>query len=55
MTPVPPVDRRGLLAAISAFALWGVFPLFWHLLKAVPSMQIILETSVCPEALSPER
>ena len=41
MTLVPPVDRRGLLAAISAFALWGVFPLFWHLLKAVPSMQII--------------
>lgn len=36
-----PIDRRGLLAAASAFALWGVFPLYWHLLKSVPSLQII--------------
>ena len=41
MTPSAPVDRRGLLAAISAFVLWGVFPLYWYLLKAVPAMQII--------------
>lgn len=41
MTPSAPVDRRGLLAAISAFVMWGIFPLYWHLLKAVPSMQII--------------
>ena len=36
-----PVDRRGLIAAIAAFVLWGLMPLYWHLLKAVPSMQII--------------
>ena len=41
MTTTPAVDRRGLLAAVFAFALWGVFPLYWHLLKAVPSLQII--------------
>lgn len=35
------LDRRGLAAAISAYALWGVFPLYWVMLKAVPAMQII--------------
>jgi len=35
------IDRRGLAAAISAYVLWGVFPLYWILLKAVPSLQII--------------
>lgn len=35
------VDRRGLYAAIFAFAIWGVFPLYWHQLKAVPALQII--------------
>ena len=43
---VPPMtgaalDRRGLLAAISAYVMWGVFPLYWYLLKDVPSLQII--------------
>jgi chloramphenicol-sensitive protein RarD len=35
------LDRRGLWVAVGAFVLWGVMPLYWHLLKAVPSMQII--------------
>ena len=36
-----PLDRRGLIAATAAFVLWGLMPLYWHLLKAVPSLQII--------------
>ena len=36
-----PLDRRGLISATAAFVLWGVMPLYWHLLKAVPSLQII--------------
>lgn len=36
-----PLDRRGLWVAVGSFVLWGVMPLYWHLLKAVPSMQII--------------
>lgn len=36
-----PIDRRGLAAAIFAYALWGVFPLYWYLLKSVPALQII--------------
>ncbi len=35
------VDRSGLFAAVLAFAMWGLFPLYWYLLKAVPAMQII--------------
>ena len=35
------LDRGGLSATIVAFLLWGVFPLYWHLLKSVPAMEII--------------
>lgn len=35
------VDRGGVLAAIGAYALWGVFPLYWHLVRSVPALQII--------------
>jgi len=31
----------GLLAAIGAFVIWGLFPLYWHQLRDVPSLQII--------------
>jgi chloramphenicol-sensitive protein RarD len=33
--------RNGLLAVTLAFVIWGLFPLYWHLLKDVPSFQII--------------
>ncbi|MDR2871671.1 MAG: EamA family transporter RarD [Xanthomonadaceae bacterium] len=35
------IDRKGLAAATAAYAFWGTVPLYWHLLKAVPSAQII--------------
>lgn len=35
------LDRRGLWAAIFAYAVWGVFPLYWQLLKQVPALEII--------------
>ena len=41
MNSTPGLDRRGLLAAIGAYALWGVFPLYWYLVREVPSLQII--------------
>ncbi|MBV6416173.1 MAG: Protein RarD [Steroidobacteraceae bacterium] len=37
----PPADRRGYAAAISAYAIWGLFPLYWYQLKAVPAVQIV--------------
>ena len=36
------LDRRGLWIAVGAFLLWGVMPLWWHLMKSVPSFQIVL-------------
>ena len=33
--------RNGLWATTLAFVIWGLFPLYWHLLKAVPSLQIV--------------
>lgn len=35
------IDPRGLAAAIFAYAVWGVFPLYWYLLRQVPALQII--------------
>lgn len=40
------LDRRGLLTATIAFVLWGLMPLYWHLLKAVPSLQIVFHRVV---------
>lgn len=33
---------RGTWIAIATFALWGVMPLYWHAVKSVPSLQIVL-------------
>lgn len=35
------LDRRGVAATVFAFVVWGVVPLYWHALKAVPSLSII--------------
>jgi chloramphenicol-sensitive protein RarD len=32
--------RRGLVSAVFAFIAWGLFPLYWRLLVAVPPLQI---------------
>ncbi len=38
--------RNGLWIAAASFVLWGLMPLYWHLLKAVPSLQIVLHRIV---------
>lgn len=35
-------SARGLWVALGAFLIWGVMPLYWHLLKTVPSIEIVL-------------
>mgnify|MGYP006188818375 CR=1 FL=1 len=40
------LDRRGVWMAVFAYVIWGVMPLYWHLLKAVPSLQIIMHRIV---------
>ena len=37
----PPLDRKGLTVTALTFLLWGVVPLYWYLLREVPSFQII--------------
>lgn len=45
---MPPTDdtRFGLLYGFLAYAMWGVFPLFFHLLRAVPSTEVLLHRVV---------
>lgn len=33
--------RTGLWMAAGSFVIWGLMPLYWHLLKQVPSLQIV--------------
>jgi chloramphenicol-sensitive protein RarD len=33
--------NKGFLSAASAFAIWGVFPLYFHALQQVPAVQVI--------------
>jgi chloramphenicol-sensitive protein RarD len=33
--------REGLIAATAAYLIWGLFPLYWRLLHAVPATQIM--------------
>ena len=35
-----PDERAGVVFAASAYVLWGVLPLYWYLLTAVPPLQI---------------
>jgi chloramphenicol-sensitive protein RarD len=34
-------STRGLVAATAAFAIWGIFPLYFHSLQAVPALQVV--------------
>jgi chloramphenicol-sensitive protein RarD len=35
------VDNKGLAYAFGAYFIWGLFPLYWKLLKHVPAVQLI--------------
>src|SRR5690606_2220260 len=39
-------DRRARWVAVGAFVIWGLMPLYWHLLRAVPSLQIVLHRAI---------
>ena len=39
-------ERRGLLLALASFIVWGLMPLYWHLLAVVPAWQIVLHRIV---------
>ena len=37
----PALDRRGIWLAVGSYVIWGLMPLYWHLLKMVPALQIM--------------
>ena len=37
---------RGLWMAVGAFVIWGLMPLYWHLLKHVPSLQVVVHRAL---------
>ncbi|MBN9591342.1 MAG: EamA family transporter RarD [Alphaproteobacteria bacterium] len=41
-----PDDRLGILYAASAYALWGVMPLYWALLAHIPAIEVALHRSL---------
>ena len=41
MNPASSLDRKGLLLGIGAYASWGVLPLYIHLLRDVPALQLL--------------
>ncbi|HSW13366.1 MAG TPA: EamA family transporter RarD [Solimonas sp.] len=38
--------RKGLLAALGAYLIWGLFPLYWKLLAQVPALQTMAHRTV---------
>jgi len=45
------LDRKGLVVTALTFLLWGVVPLYWYLLREVPSFQIIAHRIVWSSVL----
>ncbi|HTP00711.1 MAG TPA: EamA family transporter RarD [Anaerolineales bacterium] len=35
------MDRKGILYAVGAYVMWGLFPLYWKQLEDIPALQII--------------
>jgi len=40
--PILNSTHQGLLSGFLAYGMWGVFPLFFHLLRSVPSTEVLL-------------
>jgi chloramphenicol-sensitive protein RarD len=38
--------NKGILAAIGAYVLWGLFPIYWRLLEEVPAIEILANRMV---------
>ena len=38
--------NKGILAAIGAYILWGLFPIYWRLLEEVPAIEILANRMV---------
>ncbi len=38
--------KKGMLSAIGAYALWGVFPIYWKIIQAVPAFEVLCHRMV---------
>lgn len=38
---MPTTQRKGVLYAVAAYMIWGVFPLYWKQLEGLPALQLI--------------
>ena len=45
-TPTSAERRTGALYATGAFVAWGLFPLYFHFIKHVPPLEVVLQRSV---------
>lgn len=39
-------EQSGLIAAIAAFCMWGVLPIYWKLLEAIPAATIVAHRTI---------
>ena len=39
----PTEQRRGYLAGVAAYFVWGLFPLYWNLFQAVPTFELLAQ------------
>lgn len=39
--PAEPDDRRGVLLGVAAYGLWGLFPLYFHLLDSASAVEVL--------------
>jgi len=42
-----------VLAAIAAFLMWGMFPLYWKQLAAVPALEVVAHRTAWGSSPSP--
>lgn len=42
----PTAHRTGVLSAVSAFLMWGLFPLYWKPLAEVPAIEVVAHRTV---------
>lgn len=38
--------KRGLMAGVTAFTLWGLFPMYWYMLEEIPPHELIMHRIV---------
>ncbi len=41
-----PSARRGIASAVGAFLMWGLFPLYWKQLSALPALEVVAHRTV---------